>query len=311
MRMPTCQPGLRGERPGPSGATGGPGNRRPRLGVGHDHRVVGEDGDAAGPAEVAPLVDEVQVAVEDLDAVVRPVGDEQPSLRVERERVRPHELAGAEPQSADRPHELAFGSDLDQPVAVLLGGGGPRPVPVGDDDVAVRRHRAGRGADERVLPGRRHAGLPEAHQQLAVLAELVELEAAPGRRRIVPERTAVAGPQVAVAVHAEPVGLHDQTVAEALLDLPVGVDVVDGRLGPEHHPRAAGAVGNEPDGGAPLHARPQGRPVLDQAVGVGHRARRAPGQLEERRRFLRGRRDAHPENGGERCAGSELHDGAS
>ena len=152
---------------------------------------------------------------------------------------------------------------------------------------------------------------PRAHQQLAVLAELVELEAAPRRRRVVAERAAVAGPQVAVAVHAEAVGLDDHPLAEALLDLPVGVDVVDGRLGAEHHPRAAGAVGDEADGGPPLHARPQGRPALDQAVGVGHRARRAPGQLEERRRLLRGRRDAHAENRGERRGGSELHDGAS
>jgi hypothetical protein len=52
-----------------------------------------QDGDAARAAEVAPLVHELHVAIEDLHAVVRAVRHEQPPLRVERQRVRPHELA--------------------------------------------------------------------------------------------------------------------------------------------------------------------------------------------------------------------------
>ena len=141
-------------------------------------------------------------------------------------------------------------------------------MPVGDDDVAVRPHRTGRRPDEGVLARRRYPRPAEAHQQLAVPTELVELEASPGCGGVVAERTAVAGPQLAVAVHAEAVGLDDHAVAEALLDLPLGVDIVDRRLGPEHHPRAAGAVRDEPDRGAPLHPGPQGRPVSIMRYGL-------------------------------------------
>src|SRR5262249_41753330 len=65
-----------------------------RFRVGDDQRVVLEDPDAARPAEVPPLVDDLHVLVEDLDAVVRAIGDEQASFGVEREAVRSHELAG-------------------------------------------------------------------------------------------------------------------------------------------------------------------------------------------------------------------------
>src|SRR4029079_15093467 len=63
-----------------------------RLGVGHDERVVLENPDAARTPELRPRIDHVHVLVEDLDAVVRAIGDEEPALRVEREAVGPHEL---------------------------------------------------------------------------------------------------------------------------------------------------------------------------------------------------------------------------
>ena len=66
---------------------------RARLGVGDVEHVVLVDEDAARPAELRPLVDELAVLVEDLDAVVAAVADEQAALRVERERVRLVELA--------------------------------------------------------------------------------------------------------------------------------------------------------------------------------------------------------------------------
>ena len=61
----------------------------------------------------------------------------------------------------------------------------------------------------------RDAGLAERQQHLAVGAELEQLKATPFGRGIVGERTAVARPEVAVAVLAESVRLHEHAVAEA------------------------------------------------------------------------------------------------
>ena len=53
------------------------------------------DGDAARPAELPPLGDELAVLIEDLDAVVLAIADEQPAARVHRDGVRLADLAGA------------------------------------------------------------------------------------------------------------------------------------------------------------------------------------------------------------------------
>ena len=55
--------------------------------------VVLVDVDAARPAELRPLLDELAVLIEDLDAVVAAVADEQAAPRIHRERVRLIELA--------------------------------------------------------------------------------------------------------------------------------------------------------------------------------------------------------------------------
>src|SRR5690606_40161954 len=69
----------------------------PRVGLGvrDVEHVVRVDEHAAGPAELRPARDVVAVLVEDLDAVVGTVCDEQPALRVHGEAVRVAELAGA------------------------------------------------------------------------------------------------------------------------------------------------------------------------------------------------------------------------
>src|ERR1044071_8490446 len=45
------------------------------FGIGDDQRVVAQDGDAARPPELPPLVHELHVAIEDLHAVVGAIGD--------------------------------------------------------------------------------------------------------------------------------------------------------------------------------------------------------------------------------------------
>ena len=88
---------------------------RHRLGfrVGDVDHVVLVDEDAARPAELLPLVDELAVLIEDLDAVVVAIADEEPALRVDRERVRLIEFAGRRCRSL--PHSL-----MNLPVLVEL-----------------------------------------------------------------------------------------------------------------------------------------------------------------------------------------------
>src|SRR5262249_3661805 len=65
------------------------------LGVGDVDVVVLVDVDAARPAVLRPFFDERAVLIEDLDPVVVAVADEQSAARVECQRVRLIELAGA------------------------------------------------------------------------------------------------------------------------------------------------------------------------------------------------------------------------
>ena len=72
-----------------------------------------------------------------------------------------------------------------QPIAILLRIGRSRPMPVGDDDFAVRRNRARGRTDERVGAGLRDARLAERQQHLPVGAELEQLKPSPLGRGIV------------------------------------------------------------------------------------------------------------------------------
>ena len=258
-----------------------------RLGVRHDERVVAQDRDAARPPEVAPLVDELQIAIEDLDAVVRAIGNKQPSLRIERQRVGPHEFARRGAHAAVLRDERAVRLETHQPIAVLLRVGRPRPVTVSHDDVAVGRNRAGGRTDERIGACLRHARLAERQQHLPFRAELEQLEAPALRGGIVLERSAVARPEVAVAVLAESVGLHEHAAAEALVDGARGVDVQDRRLRSVMQPGAALAVRNDADGRTGLDVA-EPRPVRDHAVRTRHRA--GPRRIAAARLAGRGKR---------------------
>src|SRR5882757_8547506 len=102
-----------------------------RFGIGDIDGVVLVDEDAARPAELRPLVDEVAVLVEDLDAVVAAVAEKQPSLRIHRERMRTVHLAGACALLAPGLDEGAvFGKLHDPRVGVAA-------VSVGDEDIAI------------------------------------------------------------------------------------------------------------------------------------------------------------------------------
>src|SRR5687768_4384908 len=71
---------------------------RARFRVDRIQRVGAVDEQAADPAELAPRVEEFAVLVEDLDAMVPAVGDDEASARIEGERVRRPELPGGRPE---------------------------------------------------------------------------------------------------------------------------------------------------------------------------------------------------------------------
>ena len=101
----------------------------------------------AGPAELGPLVDELSVLIENLNAIVTPVGHKQASLGIERERVRDVELARGRSFRSPGHQEVAiFGELYDPRVAIST-------VSVGDENIAVRGDGHGRWAIERAIAG--------------------------------------------------------------------------------------------------------------------------------------------------------------
>src|SRR6267378_2065686 len=104
---------------------------RARLRIRNIDDIVLVDVDAARAAELRPLVDEVAVLIEDLDAVVAAVAKEQPAARVHRQRVRAVDLAGCAALLAPGLDELAGLVELDD------AGIGVAAVTVGNDNVAI------------------------------------------------------------------------------------------------------------------------------------------------------------------------------
>src|SRR6185369_7189879 len=93
--------------------------RLPRLGVGDVDDVVPVDIDAARPAELAPDIQQLAVLVEDRDAVVPAVADEQPPAAVQGDGVRHLELSRCAAARTPLLDELATGVELDDPGRAL------------------------------------------------------------------------------------------------------------------------------------------------------------------------------------------------
>src|SRR5262249_54885206 len=140
-----------------------------RLGVGDVDGVVARDEDAARAAELLPHTEHRAALIEDLDAIVLAVADEQAAARVHRDRIGLPHLARAgslvspllhEPSAAREPHDAIV-------LAVTM--------TVRDEDVAVRRDHDVRRLIEEIGPRARDAGLAERHEHLAGGAELEHL----------------------------------------------------------------------------------------------------------------------------------------
>src|SRR4029077_9933151 len=89
--------------------------RRIGFGIGDVDDVVAVDEDAARPAELLPFRDEFPILVEDLDAIVGAVADEQPAARIHGKPVEHIELARARPLLALSLDEGAVLRELDDP----------------------------------------------------------------------------------------------------------------------------------------------------------------------------------------------------
>src|SRR5262249_43828733 len=100
------------------------------LGIGDVDRVVLRDEDAARPPELTPLVEHTAVLIEDLNAVVLAVADQQPAARIDRDRVRLAQLARSGSLPSPLLHVFAFRREADDAVVLAVA------VAVGDEDVA-------------------------------------------------------------------------------------------------------------------------------------------------------------------------------
>src|SRR4029077_8233871 len=110
--------------------------RAPGFRVGHVERVVPGDEQPTRATEISPFRDEAAFLIEDLNAVVAAVGDEQPALRIERQVVWTHQLARAAAFLADNLDQLAvLGKLHDARVAV------GRRMTLPYENVAIGRDR--------------------------------------------------------------------------------------------------------------------------------------------------------------------------
>ncbi len=235
-----------------------------RLVVGDVQDIVAVDEKAARAAELLPFFEEVAVLVEDLDAAVGAVADEQPSFGIHGEGVGLVEFAGGgaflPPGLDERPVLREF---HDARIGIAA-------VPVGDENVAVRRGDDIRGPVEGVgaVPG--DPGLAQGEQHLALGAELDDLVA------FAFLAVGVGDPDVAGPVDVNAVGKGEHPGTEAL-EIPAGRAEPDERrerradagvrAAALEHPDVAAAIDVDRAGLPPFPAVGQFRPAV-LAVGI-------------------------------------------
>src|SRR5437867_3969888 len=134
--------------------------------------VVLIDVNAAGTAELRPLVKELAVLIEYLDAVVVAIADKQPPLGIHSQRVGLIELARGASQLPPRFNQLTVLGKFQNTRGATRGAG----VTFGDEDVTIRR-------DEHVVRLKEVFGIASSarftqrHEKLAIPAEFENLMA--------------------------------------------------------------------------------------------------------------------------------------
>src|SRR3954453_3474233 len=175
-----------------------------RFRIGDIDHVLLVDEDTAWAAELEPLVDVVSVLVENLDAVVLTIANEEASARIHRQRVRDIEFARARAFLPPGLDELAvLGEFYDPRIGVA-------PVAVGDKNVAIGRDQNCRRRIEFVRAVAGDPGLAEPHQHPAVRTKLEDLVAL----SVLAEP--VGDPDIPVAVHMQPMRKQEQSLAKGL-----------------------------------------------------------------------------------------------
>src|SRR5690349_12837128 len=153
--------------------------------------------------------------------------------------MRSEELARFRPGATELLHELAVACEPDQAVAVLGVAFRSRPMPVGDQDVAVGSRCTRAWLNEGVGAGTRYAGLAQRQQKFAVGIELEDLIALDARdARCVAEGAAIDSPEVAISVAAEAVRKRERHI-EVGHNLSGGIDVHNGWIGPMLEPHTS------------------------------------------------------------------------
>src|SRR6266571_3993334 len=245
---------------------------RIRLVIGHVNRVVPVDEDPARPAELLPLFEEIPFLVEDLDAAVAAVADEQPSPGIQGDGVRRVELAGGGPFLAPGLDEFPVRREFhDARVGIPA-------VSVRDKDVAVRSGDDVRRPVEgvRTVPG--DSGLAEGQQDLSVGAELDDLVT------FSVFSIRVRDPHIAATVHMDAVRKHEHPRAKGLEDLARWLQLDHGRYvrtgagvraAPLEDPDVAAAIDIDRARLSPLPSVGEFRPaVLAVVLCVGSRTHR-------------------------------------
>src|SRR5262245_24798523 len=169
-----------------------------RLRVDHEDPIVLVDEDSTGAAELLPLVEELPILIEYLDAIVRTVGHEHPAPRIHGDCMRPIEFARRCAFLAPSLDELSIFCELHHAVVRIVAN-----VAVGNEDIAVGCDNDGRWLIERVGTIAGNASLAKPHQHLAVRRELENLMTDAALR------VDVGRPDVAVAINVEPVRLYE------------------------------------------------------------------------------------------------------
>src|SRR5258708_39571602 len=151
-------PGAADREPAPEAAIDSPS----RFGIRAIEHVILVDEEAARAPKLFPLGDELAVLIEDFDAVVAAVGDEQAAGRIHRQRVRQGKLPRAAAVLAPCGDELAFFGALHDPRTVCTA------TAVADEDIAIGGDEHIRRSIERVGTAAGNAGLATGHEHLAL-----------------------------------------------------------------------------------------------------------------------------------------------
>src|SRR5215813_5478842 len=192
-------PGAADREPAPKAAI----DSASRFGIHAIKNVVLVDEEAARAAELFPLGDELAVLIEDFDAVVAAVGNEQAAGRIHRQSMRQGKLPRAAATLAPCGDELAFFGELDDPRT------GVTAMAVADEDIAIGGDEHIRRSIECVGTGAGNAGLAKGHEHLALWAEL-EHSVPPAAAAMI-----VGRPHIAVTIDMQPMRMVKHPGTEA------------------------------------------------------------------------------------------------